>query len=322
MIDLSHTTISPNLSIYLPTGTNDNSWQTWQKPREFTMCSIYAIGPGGGGGAGGLNSTVAGGGGGGGSGALSRLTIPLFLLPDTLYVRVTPGSSGGRTRTTTGIGENGGIAFVASTSLVAIQPSTTTAYVLLVANQGGNGGGGPLSATAGLAGSAGSITTATFCPLSQLGSTFLIAGNAGAAGGSTGVGGSITQGTGLQIYGGAGGGCNPSAAGTNVAGGGITALASTPFIASPGGTSGGGGSPGVVGGSGSNGFAWSTIFPGKIYGGTGGGGSYLLQGGAGGNGCGPGAGGGGGGGAYSPAASPLNGRGGDGGPGCVIIQCW
>lgn len=281
---------------------------------------MYAIGPGGGGGAGGLAVTSAGGGGGGGSGGLSCLTVPLFLLPDTLYVRVTPGSLGGRTRTTSGAGESGGVAFSATWSLVTIQPSTQSAYILLMALQGGNGGGGPSTANAGAAGGAAALMNAASCPLSQLGSAFFIGGNAGAAGGSTGVGGSITQGTGLQIYGGAGGGCEPSIAGTNVAGGGITALASTPFIASPGGTSGG--TSGVVGGRGSSGFAWSGIFPGKIYGGTGGGGSYLLQGGDGGNGGGPGAGGGGGGGGYSNAASPLNGRGGNGGPGCVIIQCW
>lgn len=320
MIDISHIPEVPGLSVFLPRSVDANSWQTWQKPRGFTMCSMYAIGPGGGGGAGGLGANASGG-GGGGSGGISRLTIPLFLLPDTIYVRVTPGSSGGRTRTTAGTGEAGGVAFSAATSLVAIYPNTTAAYLFLLANPGGNGGGGiASSATAGVAGLAATIVTTADCPLANLGSSLFIAGNAGANGGANSAGTNITQGTGSQIYGGAGGGACASSSATNVKGGDITALSLTPFSTNSGGTSGNPG--GVVGGKGSNGYSWSTIFPGKIYGGTGGGGSYNLQGGDAGHGCGIGAGGGGGGGGYSSAASPLNGRGGEGGPGCVIIQCW
>lgn len=312
MIDISHVPEVPGLSVFLPRSVDANSWQTWQKPRGFTMCSMYAIGPGGGGGAGGL-STNAGGGGGGGSGGISRLTIPLFLLPDTIYIRVTPGSSGGRTRTTAGTGEAGGVTFSAASSLVSIYPSTTAAYLFLLANAGGNGGGGTTSPGAGGAGSAATVATTADCPLSQLGSNLFIAGNAGTNGGSTSGGINIVQGTASQIYGGTGGGACGS---SNTSGGSINALASTPFIASPG------GSATNPGGVGSNGFAWSTIFPGKIYGGTGGGGAATGQGGNAGHGCGIGAGGGGGGGGYSSAGSPRSGAGGNGGPGCVIIQCW
>jgi hypothetical protein len=142
MIDFSHTTISPNLSIYLPTGTGANSWQTWQKPRGFTMCSMYAIGAGGGGG-GGLGSDTSNGrvgGCGGGSGGLSRLTIPLFLLPDTLFIRVLPGGAGG---ITTSLGGSASAGSSGGESIVAIRPSVTSAFTLL--NAFGGGGAGSIS---------------------------------------------------------------------------------------------------------------------------------------------------------------------------------
>lgn len=309
MIDLSHIPETPGLSVFLPQSVDVNSWQSWQKPRGFVMASIYAIGPGGGGGAGGTG-TQRGGGAGGGSGGLSRLTIPLFLLPDTLYVRVTPGGSGGAGVEGNTNGTAGNVAFAASSTLVSVYPSTTAQYLFLEAIAGSGGGGGTTVDVSGGAGA--TISATTSAPLGNLGATLFIAGNAGGTGSGTGSGGSITQGTNSQIYGGAGGGGRIG----NISrtGGGINALANTPFLASAAGLTGS-----TIGGG--SGFNWSTVFPGKIYGGTGGA-SNDSFGTAGGNGAVYGAGGGGGGASSSSSVGQGSGRGGDGGPGCVIIQCW
>jgi hypothetical protein len=148
------------------------------------------------------------------------------------------------------------------------------------------------------------VTSATAYPLGSLGATLLIAGNNGWQGALTPA---LQQGTGSQIYGGAGGGGGGGSTPTIDGGMTLEALANTPF------TTGNGGS--LTNGAGSSGFSWSTIFPMKIYGGTGSTANLVGQGG---NGSAPGAGGGGGGGTSS---IPGN-RGGDGGPGCVFIQCW
>lgn len=300
MIDLSHIAETPGLSVFLPQSVDANSWQTWQKPRGFVMASIYAIGPGGGGGSGRAapSGTNRGGGGGGGSGGVSRLTIPLFLLPDTLYIRVTPGGSGGASATATANGNAGNVAFAPATTLVSIYPDATTQYLYLLAYVGGGGEAGTTSTAT--AGTAASISSTASAPLGTLGATLFIAGNAGSTGSANSTGTPLFQGTASQIYGGAGG---AGTDGTSSAGGGqLSLLANTPFRASP---------------AGGNGFSWSTIFPLKYYGGTGGGSSGTAAGTDGGNGSVPGAGGGGGGG-----GTTTSGKGGDGGPGCVIIQCW
>lgn len=311
MIDLSHIPETPGLSVFLPQSVDDNSWQAWQKPRGFVMATIYAIGPGGGGGSGRAASvdsgTDRGGGAGGGSGGLSRLTIPLFLLPDTLYIRVTPGGSGGASVAALSNGVAGNVAFAPSTTLVSVYPSTTVQYLFLRANAGNGGAAG--STTTATAGTAGAISATTDAPLGNLGATLFIAGNGGAGGPANTFGSSITQGTASQIYGGAGGAGVGTGLSGGLQGGSISALFNTPFAASPGGTS-----TSLPGGAG---FSWTTIFPGKYYGGTGGAALGNGVGGSGGNGGVPGAGGGGGGG-----GALTSGAGGDGGPGCVIIQCW
>jgi hypothetical protein len=307
MIDLSHVPEIPGLSVFLPQGTSTDSWQVWNKPRGFVMVSIYAIGPGGGGGSGGslFSASARGGGGGGGSGGISRLTIPIFMLPDSLYILVSPGGSGGLGALSSS-GTAGNVAYAPFNTYVSSYPSTTTQYLYLMASAGG-GGAGSTSTTNPAGGTGGAIATAA--PFALLGSTLFIAGNAGANGSYSGTGTSITQGTASQIYGGAGG--SGYGGGTNRSGGSISLLASTPFVQMPGGSTTGD----LHGG---NGFNWSTIFPGKIYGGTGGA-ATGTGGGNGGAGAAWGAGGGGGGGTNT---GYVPGSGGDGGPGAVIIQCW
>lgn len=287
------------MSIYLPTGTNDNSWQTWQKPRGFVMCSIFAIGPGGGGGGGqsGGSTSTRSGGRGGGAGAWSSLIIPLFLLPDTLYIRVGSGGAGGAGNNPGGNGANG-----TGSTYVAISPSIVTSFQLLFAASGSSGLGGANSGTT----SPGGSSSQSDCPLSQLGAALFNSGIFGQAGGTS----ASPPGVGTEFYyaslGGLGGG-GGNTIGTVGNGGGIFTSGSF-FTATPGGQT-----TGFL--DGANGFSHASIFPGKFYPGTGGAASNTTTGGRGGAGF-FGSGGGGGG-----AGSP-GGAGGRGGDGCVIIQCW
>ena len=78
-------------------GTTTTDWQTWVKPRNATMVHMTLIGAGAGGGGGltGAAGTARGGGSGGGSGAMTRILIPAYLLPDRLYLMVPRGGNGG-----------------------------------------------------------------------------------------------------------------------------------------------------------------------------------------------------------------------------------
>jgi len=304
MIDLSHLAETPGrVEFFGPTSRESEEWKSWYKPRGFSMLSIYAVGAGGGGGGGRGNTAGAGkgGGGGGGSGAISRLTIPLWLLPDMLWYRMGTGGYGGGG----GSSANGTVGGTSpSYTIVSVRPESATQYRLVTAIYGSGGIGGSTTSAAG--GAAASISTIADNPLATLGSFISIAGVIGTAAGSgagNNAGASHTQTTGSQILPGCGGG--GSSSGT-ASGGGITALASTPFIASPGGS---------AGAYGSSGFRFG-LCP-KFYGGTGGGSSNTTTGGAGGNGCAPGTGGGGGGGGVT-----VGGRGGDGGPGLIVFHCW
>ena len=272
----------------------------WPKPRGKSMIDILLVGPGGNGGAGaiGANSTAAGG-GGGGSGGQTRLTMPLHLLPDTLYLSVMPGGS-------------------STTSRVSISPTTTANDQLMVANAGGNGGNAA-GATAGAAGAAGAIATVANMPLGWAFATVL-AGQAGIIGGTTVAGGALTLPlTGLLVTGGTGGGGLPAAATTGTNGGSITPAGSFlglfpglgPTVAT------------TPAGSGNGGFRPIPNMP-YGYGGTGGGsthgsatGAGLVQS-SGGNGA-PGCGGGGSGGALTGSTAGVVGQ---GGPAFCIITVW
>jgi hypothetical protein len=94
------TNSSAKVSVFLP--HNDGVQQgagygytIWDKPKNATMAYILAIAGGGAGGAGfsGVASSARGGGGGGGSGGLSKIIVPLFLLPDQLYIMVGAGGA-------------------------------------------------------------------------------------------------------------------------------------------------------------------------------------------------------------------------------------
>jgi hypothetical protein len=75
---------------------NGDTWQTWVKPRGAKTVNFFVVGAGSGGGGGFLAATGAkGGGAGGGNGGYVKLTLPVSLLPDILYVLPGTGGTGG-----------------------------------------------------------------------------------------------------------------------------------------------------------------------------------------------------------------------------------
>lgn len=314
MLDLFHIPgSSGNADVQMFIGASTaagNDWQTWQKPRGKAMCDILLIGKGGNGGAGviGLNSTAAGG-GGGGSGGQTRITMPLSLLPDALFL-----SLAGLSATTT------------LASYIAISPKLTAGAgapiandTLMIANGGGNGGNAT-GATAGTAGAAGAVATVATMPLGWQFSTLALAGQAGIAGGTTGAAGALTLPlTGLLVTGGTGGAGLGAAGVAGTAGGAFTAAGQ--FPAHAGGT--GAAAATTPPGDGTGGYQPISKL-GYWYGGTGGGSTHGTATGAGlrqawgapgSYGCG----GGGGGGALTGSAA---GQVGMGGPSICIITCW
>lgn len=269
-----------------------------------TMCQIICIGGGGGGGNGvvGANST-AGGGGGGGSSGQTIVTMPIIFLQDELFVSVGSG----------GASNAAGI-----DSRVSVYPDTSASTCIALANHGNAGGNGSGASGGGGGGNGGAATASSII----LGNSFAIttAGQAGVAGGGTGVGSTVTMPvTGLLCMGGAGGGGLPAAAAAGSNGGsyGSTGDWNVP----PRGL--GGTAATVPGGQGSNGCSpLAGLF--FYFGGSGGGSSHGSASGAGlfgGNGGqgGYGSGGGGGGGALTGSVQGLGGRGGDG---IVYIIQW
>lgn len=290
--------------VFTPNGL---SFVAWSKPRGKAMLSIICIGggAGGGGGAGNTAGAAKGGGQGGGSSGVALYLYPLALLPDMLYVRAGPGGAGGAG----GSSGSGTVGSDGSVSVVSIWPHPGTAnnFVAISGAAVATGGAAGTQAAGGSgAGAASTITGDVNAVFSRFAiSRSYIAGVAGTAGGAqTGaVGTDQTIGTACMILGGTGGaGCTT----TTYAGGGLTAVSNTPFLAYSGGAAGTAGSPGFQ------------MSPYPIFvGGFGGGSSNSATGGAGGHGSTWGTGGGGGGGGVT-----VGGRGGDGGPGVVIMSVW
>ncbi len=285
-----------------PSTVTNLQWLTYRKPRGKTMLSILCIGGGGGGGGGFTRAAAAagGGGGGGGSSAVSRLLIPLFLLPDILYIQVGAGGQG--------VSSGGGTAGSGVLSYVSIYPNIATNNLLLVSGAAAAVGGGTgTGAAVGAAGTAGTIAAVANCPLSGLGYPMFIAGQLGIAGGAV-AGGSPTAQTipttSIVTMGGAGGAGTTSA---DFAGGLISAVADTYLSQQR--------AQGAAAGanSGSDGVQlWKPFFS---FCGLGGSSSNTGIGGNGGHGA-YGAGGGGGG------AGTTGGRGGNGGSGIVVMTAW
>ena len=287
------------------------NYQQWIKPRGTNMTYFFLIGGGGGGGGGHqkASGTNGGGGGGGGSGSITKLIIPSFLLPNSLYIRVGVGGLGGNVSTAGG---------AATTSHVLFSPLAYAAQNSLISSESTPAGGGG----AGLVGAAGAAGTAADGAAGSVHSTLGIfsgvVGQAGGAGGAItgGAGTSITAWSIRPVSSGAGGaGCTT----TNFNGGAVVPVSDFNFpkinFSSVVGAIAAGGSGGTAalihGGAGVN-FIDAPF----VQSGGGGGGTFAAgtagDGGKGGIGC-----GGGGGGAGQTA-----GRGGNGGNGMVAIFSW
>lgn len=277
------------------------TWTVVRRRPGASMLSLFAVGAGGNGGNGvvGANSTAAGG-GGGASGSQTVVVMPWAVLGSVTELYCCVGYGNG------------------PNTMVAVAPDTSVPLRVLLAN-GGNAGGNGAGATVGAAGTAGGAATASSMPLGWVFGTVLN-GQAGAAGGSTGVGASVVYpGTGLYVTGGCGGGGLPAAAAVGANGG--TIGTATGWYMAP--VAVGGSSATTPPANGSNGFQQ---LPGSLLGmgGLGGGSSHGSAsgaglvgglGGAGGYGCG----GGGGGGALTGSTQGTGGRGGDS---VVIVTQW
>ena len=288
-------------------GIGSDVWQTWQKPNGCKFIQMIVIGGGGGGGAGAtaIANSNRSGGAGGGSSAISRGFGILSSIPDTLYILVGLGGTGGLP--TVGAGGNG---TVGALSYVSVQPNTTTSNIILASGTAaaGAGNGGAVASTNATAGIAGTIFAQTAGFLSYNFLVALIAGQAGGTGGSTAQSGtSITLAN--IVSGGAGG---AGVATTSINGANVTGSGFVPTI------NGGNFTNLSQADSGFTSFNDKLInMPYNLFF-TGGAGGYSLNGGTGGNGgngaYGSGGGGGGGG--------TTGGSGGNGGNGLVIITCW
>lgn len=302
MLDLFNQPVYGDIQQFTrPCTVTNTQWETWRKPRGVSMAHILCISGGAGGGGGFTDTGTDGGGGGsGGSSGVTRITVPIFLLPPVLYIQVGAGGTGAAAGGTGGSGV---------LSYVAIAPNTTASNIIAISGAAAPVGGSPGTVSAGGAGgAAGSIAVIGSMPLAGLGLFNMIAGQDGVIGGDDlGANGTAITipGTSALCQAGSGG---AGAAGTSFAGGECTAIAgvwlSEQRPATP--------AAGVFNGSGGP-QIWQPFFS---FGGLGGStaGRLSLGGHAG---CGGyGAGGGGGG------FGSTGGRGGDGGGGIIIVTSW
>lgn len=293
---------SENVSFFVGSAIAVNTnWQIWRKPVGKTMLHILLCGAGGNGGLGaiGANNTAAGG-GGGGSGSQVSLVIPLYAIPDVLYLSL------------------GAVAGVGSR--ITIAPNATPASCIANVTAGSNGGNA-VGATAGGAGSGGAAAATNSMPLGfAIGVVSNTVGTPGTIGGTTTAGGAIVLPTsGTRLSGGAGGGGLPAAGAVGTAGGGLSANDFFGAIAG-----GAGGATGTTPpGNGSCGLTWNKALFFNL-GGCGGGSTHGTATGAGlvqsnGGDAGLGCGGGGAGGALTGSTA---GAGGKGGASFAILTVW
>jgi hypothetical protein len=289
------------------------NYQQWIKPRGTSMSYFFLVGGGGGGGGGHQKpqNTNGGGGGGGGCAGITKLLIPSFFLPNSLYIQVGVGGLGGGASTAGGAG---------TTSHVLFSPLAYADANSLISSESGPAGGGG-AGLVGAAGAGGSAAGAPSTPVrSLLGGFTGITGQAGGTGGAqTGaVGTSITAWSIRPISPGAGGaGIQANASLSDFDGGSITAVSAFNFPKMNFPTDVGAVARGGNALAPKNGDSGVNFFDGPFLqsGGAGGASSFASVAGNGGKG-GIGCGGGGGG------AGVTGGRGGNGGNGMVAIFSW
>ena len=311
MLDLLHLPSKADVQQFIGTSqAAGGSWQTWMKPRGKSMCHILLIGKGGNGGTGviGANS-VAAGGGGGGSGSQISLTLPLWAIPDMLYL-----SLAGQSNITT-LASYITIGLKLTSGAGAPVANDTLAYV-----NGGANGGNASAGTAGTAGSGGVVSAAGTMPYGWQWADSAIAGQTGQTGGANVAPASplALPNNGLLVTGGLGGGGLPAAGTIGTSGGARTGSGVFPGQSSAATTAAT--TPPLNGDNGYMPLA-QLLFG---YGGGGGASTHgtatgegLVQS-KGGHGA-PGCGGGGMGGALTGSAAGAVGM---GGPSFCIITCW
>jgi hypothetical protein len=293
-------------------------------PRNASWVYMLAIG-GAAGGAGGQSSgagVVGGGGGGGGTGAFSRLIVPAFAIPASIFLIPGIGGFGGNSNQPGGAGSRS----IIVDSAISTVPSPSADIILVSVSAAA--AAPPAAAGASSAGGAGETAPGAVNNqvYASLGLWVVQAGGAGTAGGATGGNGvSVVWGaSGILASPGTGGGSSSVAGGWGT-GGPITA-AGPLFDTLAGGIAGGGnGQPGISSSMALMPGALGSAVIGRLghlcTGGTGGGanngGGTGGAGGKGGIGCGGGGGGGGGG-----TGGGVGGRGGDGGPGLIVVAWW
>lgn len=306
MLDLGHFPPSQSCDVKIfnnPTPVTNLGWTTYSRPRGKTMLAGIVIGGGGGGGGGftGIATSARGGGGGGGSSAVTRFVVPLYLLPEIMYVQVGAGGQG--------VGSGGGTAGSGVLSYLSVYPSTDINNIIAGSgNAAATGGGTGTGAAVGAAGAAGSVIALANQVFCGLGVPEMISGQVGVAGGAVAGangGNTLFAASSVLTMGGAGGAGTTSAdfSGGVCSATGAAALINEAKAAQPA----AGSNPGSSGS-----LLWHPFYSFAGYGGSA---SNASAGGAGGNGA-YGSGGGGGGG------GTTGGRGGDGGGGIVILIAW
>jgi len=289
------------------------NFQQWIKPRGTSMSFFFLIGGGGGGGGGHQKpqNTNGGGGGGGGCAGITKLFIPSFFLPNSLYIQVGVGGLGGGASTAGGAG---------TTSHVLFSPLAYAAQNSLISSESGPAGGGG-AGLVGAAGAGGSAAGAPSTPVpSLLGGFSGITGQAGGAGGAQpgAVGTSITAWSIRPISSGAGGaGIQANASLFDFDGGSITAVSAfnfpkMNFPTDVGAVARGGNNLAPKDGDSGVNFIDGPFLQSGGAGGASSFGGVAGNGGKGGIGCGGGGGG----------AGVTGGRGGNGGNGMVAIFSW
>ena len=278
-----------------------DGWQIWNKPPNCKWVNFYLVGGGAGGQGGRIGSTLnRNGGNGGGSAAFSYVTFPGFALPDTLYLLVASGGTGGSSGA--GQGSVGGLSYV------CVIPDITSPYNILM--KSGTAGAGTVADSS----IAGTVITAADVLLADIAFVSAYPGRAGGAGGVTSTAAVAVTSSGIPFTGGAGGAGCTSGGVLGVAGN-ITGILDFPTIS-------GGTNTAVAGetaSKGGSGYSTRENFVGPHFntpmyftGGGGGGAASNATGigGAGGDGsfgC-----GGGGGGVGGNTTAGIGGRGGDG----------
>ena len=149
------------------------TWQTWRKPSGKSIAYMLCIGGAAGGGGGSSSSTTGGGGGGSGR---HQPTADSVMDATRHFVHPWSVREG---RGAVGRVRNGG-----ARSFISLQPNSTAANCYLASGHTAATGG----ASAGTAGAAEVVATTADCILASDGMVNFIAGVAGVAGGSSGVG--------------------------------------------------------------------------------------------------------------------------------------